>query len=70
MPRKRLIPLAAVERLARKAGAERISKDAIEALSDLLGEFAEDVAVRSVKYAKYANRNTIKRDDIELSASE
>lgn len=70
MTRKRLIPLAAVERLARKAGAERISKGAIGALSDLLGDFAEDVAIRSVKYTRYANRNTIKRDDIELSASE
>ena len=70
MSKNKVVPFAAVERLARKAGAERISADAIEALSDVLKDYAEYVAIRAVKYAKYAKRNTIKREDIELSASE
>ncbi len=66
----KLVPSAAVERLARKAGAERISADAVKAISDILEEYAEQVARRAVKYTKYAKRKTIKREDIELSASE
>lgn len=65
-----LIPFAAAKRLAKKAGADRISQDAVELLADLLQDFAEDTALGSVKLAKYAGRKTIKREDIELSASE
>ncbi len=67
---KRLLPLASVERLARKAGAERVSRDALEALAELLEDYARRVAAGSVKYARYARRSTIKREDIDLSASE
>ncbi|MBR9689683.1 MAG: histone [Candidatus Altiarchaeota archaeon] len=70
MSKNKVVPFAAVERLARKAGAERISAGAIEALSDLLKSYAEDVAIKAVKYARYAKRSTIKREDVELSASE
>ena len=70
MRKNRTIPFAAVERLARKAGAERISSSAIKELSEVLFDFAKDVALRAVKYSKYAKRSTIKREDIELAASE
>ena len=66
----KLLPLASVEKLARRAGAERITKDAIRALAGLLESYAEKIAEGSTKYARYAKRATIKREDIELSASE
>jgi histone H3/H4 len=68
--RERLVPVSAVERLAKKAGAERIGKDALEEISSVLEDYAHKVAVKSVKYARYAKRSTIKREDIELAASE
>ncbi len=67
---KRLLPLASIERLARKAGAERISSDALLAIEEILEDYAKRVAEGSVKYARYAKRSTIKREDIDLSASE
>ena len=70
MAKKRAIPLAAVERLMKKAGAERISPDAVVALETMISEISEDIARRSVKYMKYAKRSTIKRADIEIAASE
>jgi histone H3/H4 len=70
MSKNKIIPSAAVERLARKAGVERVSGDAIEALNDILEDYAEAVSVRAVKYANYAKRRTIKREDVELAASE
>ena len=70
MARRRILPLAAVERLIKKAGAERVSADAVKALAEILETFAEDVAERAVRYANYAKRKTITREDIELAASE
>ena len=70
MTKKMAIPIAAVERLMKKAGAERISPDAILSLENLLSEISEDIARRSVRYMKYAKRSTIKRADIEIAASE
>ncbi|MBR9681004.1 MAG: histone [Candidatus Altiarchaeota archaeon] len=70
MSKNKVVPFAAVERLARKAGAERISVDAIKTLSEILKTYAEDVSIKAVKYARYAKRSTIKREDVELSASE
>ena len=54
----------------KKAGAERISPDAVVALETMISEISEDIARRSVKYMKYAKRSTIKRADIEIAASE
>ena len=70
MAKKRAIPIAAIERLVKKAGAERASPSAVLALENLLSEIAEDIARRSVKYMKYAKRSTLKRADIEIAASE
>ncbi len=70
MAKSKIIPLAAVERLMKKAGAARVSPKAVRALADTLEEIAEDIAVRSVRYANYAKRKTITRADIELAASE
>jgi histone H3/H4 len=67
---EKLIPVSAVERLAKKAGVERIGKDAIEEISAVLEDYARKIALKSVKYSKYAKRSTIKREDVELAASE
>lgn len=66
----KLISSASAERLSKKAGAQRISPDALSELIRVLEEYAERIAERAPKYARYAKRLTIKREDIELSASE
>ncbi|HLC47612.1 MAG TPA: histone family protein [Candidatus Norongarragalinales archaeon] len=62
------LPLAAVERLIRKAGAERVSEDAAEALADVLEEYALSIGQKAVLLAKHAGRKTITGRDIKLAS--
>jgi DNA-binding protein len=64
---KRLIPLAAMEKIMKKVGAERVSDGAKTALKNVLEDIAEEIAVDSVKYAFHAGRKTVKGGDIRLA---
>ena len=65
---KRLLPLAAMENILKKAGAERVSDKAKVALKAQLEEIAEDIGARSVKLAMHAGRKTVKAGDIKLAS--
>jgi len=67
MTNKRIIPLAAMERLIKKAGAERVSEDAKAALRDVLEEFGEEVSEAAIKFAVHTGRKTVKAKDIKLA---
>ncbi len=64
---KRLLPLAAMERIMKKAGADRVSEDARQALKDVLEEVASDIAATSIRLAQHAGRKTVKEEDINLA---
>jgi len=67
MASKRLIPLAAMEQIMKKAGAERVSDQAKAALKTVLEAYANEIATDAVKYAVHAGRKTIKAGDIKLA---
>ncbi len=68
MAGKRLLPLAAMEKLLKKSGAPRVSDKAKAALKDVLENKAEEIAEKAVKLAGHAGRKTVKAGDIKLAA--
>ena len=50
------LPIAALDRLIRKAGAERVSEDAAEELGRILEEVAQDISKQAIELARHAKR--------------
>ena len=64
---KRLIPLAAMGKILKNSGAERVSDKAKAALKDILEEKAEEIATTAIRFAAHAGRKTVKAPDIKLA---
>lgn len=65
---KRTIPLAAMEKILKGAGAHRVSDKAKETLKLVIEDIADEIATSAVKYALHAGRKTVKEGDIKLAA--
>ncbi len=65
---KRLVPLAAMEKILKGLGAVRVSDKAKVALKSIIEEKAEQIAITSIRLAAHAGRKTVKAGDIKLAA--
>ena len=61
-----MLPISPFERIAKKTGIKRISKDAVEELRDCIDELGLDIAEKSVKISRHANRRTVKLKDVRF----
>ena len=59
--------IAAIYRIIKKAGAERVGDDAAHELRAVLEEIGETIARQAVEFSFHAGRNTVKASDITLA---
>jgi histone H3/H4 len=62
----RVFPLAPIERISKKAGAERISAGAVRAIRDAILDKAEKIAADAVAVSQHTGRVTVKAKDIKI----
>ncbi|MFB6245759.1 MAG: histone family protein [Candidatus Nanohaloarchaea archaeon] len=61
------LPNAPIERIIRKAGAERVSESAVEELKTAIKEAASEISMEADDLADHAERSTVTREDIEMA---
>ena len=59
--------LAAVYRIIKKSGAERVSNEAVEELRRSIEDIAVQVAKQAVELASHAGRHTVMASDVKLA---
>lgn len=70
MPRARsdrVIPVAPVDRLIRRAGAQRVSSSASERLAEILEWIGTQMAKEALRFAQHAKRSTVTSADIDAA---
>jgi len=63
------LPNAPVERIIRNAGADRVSEDAVEELKGAIEDLAAELAEDASEMADHAERNTVKKEDVEMAVN-
>ncbi|KXA97095.1 histone [candidate division MSBL1 archaeon SCGC-AAA259I14] len=64
------LPLAAVDRIIRKAGGQRVSEGAAIELAEILEEKALEIASEATTLSEHAGRKTVRDTDIRLAVRE
>ena len=64
----RLLPLAAMEKILKQCGADRVSDKAKIALKNVVEDLADEIAVKAIKLANHAGRKTVKGKDVKLAS--
>lgn len=67
MSEKKILPLAAMEKLLKKCGAARVSEDAKVAMKEVLEDYGEQIGQKAVRVAQHSGRKTVKGPDIKLA---
>ncbi len=62
------LPIAAVVRIAKKNGAERVGSDAAAALVTKAEEYIATLTREANRLAQHAGRKTIKEEDVKMAA--
>ena len=66
----KILPLAAMERLLKKAGAAPVSEDAKDALREALEDHAALVGQKAMQFAEHSKRKTVEGVDVRLAVKQ
>ncbi len=61
------LPIAALDRIIRKAGGQRVSESAAEELAEILEEKGMEIASEAAELSEHAGRKTVRDEDIRLA---
>lgn len=59
--------LAAMHRIIKKAGAERVSDSALKELRTALQDVGLKIAMEALDFTKHAHRKTVRVEDIQIA---
>ncbi len=62
------LPIAAVDRIIRKAGGQRVSEEAAEELTEIIEEYGLEIASEAAELADHAGRKTVRDSDIRMAS--
>jgi len=62
------LAVAAMHRICKKAGAERVSEPAAIEMAKVLEEIGTKIGKEAIDFAMHAGRKTIKEEDIRIAA--
>jgi len=62
------LAVAAMHRICKKAGAERVSESAAIEMARVLEEIGVKIGKESIDFAMHAGRKTVKSEDIKIAA--
>jgi DNA-binding protein len=62
------LPIAAVTRIAKKNGAERVGSEAADIMVQKTEDYIAGIVKEAVKLANHAGRKTLKEEDIDLAS--
>ena len=60
--------LSAMNRILKKAGAERVTQESANELRRIIEDIAYEIAKNSIEMAKHAGRRTIRAEDVKLGS--
>lgn len=62
------LAISPMDRIMRKAGAERVSEEAAEALREVIETLALEISRDAIALAKHAGRKTVNAEDIKMAS--
>jgi len=62
------LAIAAMHRICKKAGAERVSESAAIEMAKVLEEIGLKIGREAIDFAMHAGRKTVKAEDIKIAA--
>ena len=65
-----VIPKAPIGRILMKAGAKRVSADAVDSFTEIIIAMTEKIATQASEISKHSGRKTVNEGDIKLAAKQ